>query len=457
MKSSHAESLSSLPAEERAAVLATLSDDEARALLFDWRFWGRPAQLAPDGDWLWWAIVAGRGFGKTRSGAEWIREEVEAGRARRVALVAPTAADARDTMALGESGLVAVSPPWARPDYEPSKRLVTWPNGATALLFSAEEPERLRGPQFDAAWCDELGAWKYQRETWDMLAFGLRLGVPRGVITTTPRPTALLRELLEDEDVRVTKGSTYDNAGNLAPSFLERLRKRYEGTRLGRQELFAELLTDTPGALWTLAAIDATRVRHAPDLARIVVAVDPNASTAEGAAETGIVAAGVAAGAAADGYVLADVSGKYSPAEWGERAVVLFDELEADFIVGEVNNGGDMVAHVVRTAAEKLHREGLRKAPSVPFRSVHATRGKHTRAEGPAALYEQGRVHHVGGLAKLEDQMTTWDASAGQPSPDRMDALVWALTELLFEHPPPSATRSHRGASSRGVASSSRR
>ena len=235
------------------------------------------------------------------------------------------------------------------------------------------------------------------------------------------------------------------------------MKRKHEGTRLGRQELHAELLDDTPGALWTLAAIDALRVRHAPDLARIVVAIDPNAATTEGAAETGIVAAGVAAGASADGYVLADVSGKYSPGEWGERAVLLFDELEADFIVGEVNNGGDMVAHVVRTAAEKLHREGRRKAPAVPFRAVHASRGKHTRAEGPAALYEQGRVHHVGCLPTLEDQMSTWDASAGQPSPDRMDALVWALTELLFEHPPLSAARSHRGASSRGVSAASRR
>lgn len=449
--------MSSLSAPQRAALLASLSSDQAQALLYDWRFWGRPAQLAPEGDWLWWAIVAGRGFGKTRSGAEWVRDQVETGRARRIALVAPTAADARDTMVRGESGLLAISPPWARPEYEPSKRLLTWPTGAAALLFSAEEPERLRGPQFDAAWCDELGAWKYQRETWDMLAFGLRLGTPRGVITTTPRPTALLRELLDDSDVAVTRGSTYDNAANLSRKFLRRLKDRYEGTRLGRQELHAELLTDTPGALWTLAQIEATRVRHAPDLARVVVAVDPSASSSEGSAETGIVAAGVAAGAAADAYVLADVSGKYSPAEWGERAVLLFDALEADFMVGEANNGGEMVAHVVRTAAQQLHRDGKRASSTVPFRLVHASRGKHTRAEGPAALYEQGRVHHVGGLPKLEDQMTTWDASSGKPSPDRMDALVWALTELLFEHPSPGATRSHRAAQSARTMTSARR
>lgn len=389
-------------------------------------------------------ILAGRGFGKTRSGAEFIQGRVDRGEAKLIALVAATAPDARDTMVRGPSGLLLVAPPWNRPRYEPSKRRLTWPNGAEALLFSAEEPERLRGPQFDTAWCDELGAWKYQRETWDQLAFGFRSGEPRGCITTTPRPTEVVRELLRDPDVVVSRGSTYDNAANLAGSFLRRVLAKYEGTRLGRQELLAEILSDTPGALWTLTLLDRNRYRErrAPDCARIAVAIDPQASDPskksaadEDGAETGIIAAGVDADGV--GYVLRDATGRFTPAEWGEAAVLLFDELRADFIVAEVNNGGAMVEHVVRSAAQKLYREKKRSSPHIAYRAVHASRGKHTRAEPIAALDEQGRIRHVGTFPALEDQMTTW--VPGQKSPDRMDARVWAFTALMLDSGPPAS------------------
>jgi len=430
--------LKSLTPAQRATLLATLPPATAEALVYDWRIWARDAQLPPDGDWIWWLVLAGRGFGKTRTGAEFIRQRVAEG-ARAIALIGPTAADVRDTMVeVGPGSILKNSPPWDTPIYEPSKRRLTWPKtGAVATLFSADEPERLRGPQHDTIWADELGAWKYQRETWDQAAFGFRLGTPRGIITTTPRPTAVMKELLRDPTVRVTRGSTFDNAANLARHFLDRLLKRYEGTRLGRQELYAQLLEDTPGALWTLARFESTRVAAAPDLVRVAVAIDPQAAEpdedpdADDAAETGIVAGGVDADG--QGYVLRDASGRLSPGDWGERAVLLHDELRADCIVGEVNNGGAMVRHVVETAAEKLHRERRRPTPRVVFRAVNASRGKHTRAEPIAALFEQSRAHLVGVHAKLEDQASTW--VPGQKSPDRMDAMVWLLTHLMLDAP----------------------
>lgn len=400
--------------------------------------WARDEQLSPAGDWSSWLVLAGRGFGKTRTGAEWVLQRVRDG-ARRIALVAPTAADARDTMVEGEAGILARAHPNERPEYEPSKRRLTWPNGAIATTFAAEKPDRLRGPQHDTAWCDELCAWKYPQATWDMLAFGLRLGDPRVCVTTTPRPIPTLKDILRDPTTRTTRGSTYDNAANLAKRFLERLKRKHEGTRLGRQELFAELLEDTPGALWTLGLLERNRVAVAPDLARVVVAVDPQAGevpegeedTAAPGAETGIIAAGICA--KGEGYVLSDRSERLSPAEWGERAVLLHDEVQADCIVGEVNNGGAMVRFVVEAAAEKLYREGKRSTPRVAFRAVTASRGKHTRAEPIAALDEQGRIHHVGMFAALEDQCSTW--VPGHKSPDRMDARAWGLTHLMLDAP----------------------
>lgn len=442
-------SLASLPEAEQAAILAGLSDDEADELLHDWPLWARPSQLPPPGDWAHWLYVAGRGAGKTRSGAEWVRSKVKAG-CSRIALIAPTAGDARDVMVEGESGLLSVC--WAgdrdarggamgRPLYEPSKRRVTWENGAQAALFSAEEPERLRGPQHDAAWCDELAAWgagtdralqeKRRQAAWDMAMFGLRLGErPQVMVTTTPKPSALLRRLMKDPRSVVTSGSTFENADNLAPSFLETIREKYEGTRLGRQELFAELLDDLPGALWPRSVFDQHRRKDAPDLQRIVVAVDPSGTG--GDEDEGDSVGIVIAGKGVDGraYVLADRTCKLSPDGWGRRAVAAYHEFGADRIVAERNYGGAMVAHVIKTVDQK-----------VSYREVVATRGKVVRAEPVAALYEQGRVSHLHGLDELEDQLCLMGPSgfAGEGSPDRADALVWALTELMLKAEAPRA------------------
>jgi predicted phage terminase large subunit-like protein len=399
----------------------------ADALENSWPAVARPNQLRPPGDW-WqiWLLLAGRGFGKTRTLAEWVCDQAASGQASRIALVAATAADARDVLVEGESGILAVAPPWCRPIYEPSKRRLTWPNGVIATTFSAEEPDRLRGPQHDAAVCDELASWSHP-ETWDMLQFGLRLGrKPRCLIATTPRPTKLLRELLarEGHDVVVTRGSSYDNKANLAPAFFAQIVKKYEGTRLGRQELNAELLEDTPGALWSQGLIDGTRISAAPELTRIVVAVDPAATSGEDADETGVVVVGQDKDG--QGYVLADCSGRYTPIEWARIAISAYRTHHADRIVAERNNGGDMVEATLRMVDQ-----------NVPVTTVWASRGKVTRAEPISALYEQGRMHHVGTFPQLEDQMTNFtsdfDREAAGYSPDRLDAMVWAATELLVE------------------------
>jgi len=390
-------------------------------MLYDWRVWARESQLPPE--WLKWRVcimLGGRGSGKTRAGAEWIRMMVETGKAKRISLVGATAADARDVMVEGESGILNVSPPWNRPDYEPSKRRLTWKNGAIGTLFSADEPARLRGPQADAAWCDELAFWRYP-EAWDNLLLGLRLGEdPRCVVTTTPRPSRLVKDLLKRESTHVLRSTTFDNEANLAAEFITDILERYDGTRLGRQELYAELLTDTEGALWTRDVIENFRVETAPPLKRIVVAVDPAVSAGEGSNHTGIVAAGVAEGGHA--YILEDASVKASPGQWAARVVECFEKFRADRIVAESNQGGEMVRHTIATVN-----------PRVPVKLVHATRGKFTRAEPVAALYEQGKVHHVSGLEKLEDQLCTW--TIDEPSPDRLDALVWAVSELCLNRP----------------------
>jgi predicted phage terminase large subunit-like protein len=427
----HAGWLASLPEALRNDLIAALNPAETRALLYGWPFWARANQLPPDGDWRVWLLLAGRGFGKTRTGAELIRAQAMALAARRLALVAPTAGDARDIMVEGESGILAISPPWERPRYEPSKRRLTWPNGAIATLFSADEPERLRGPQHDAAWCDELASWRYP-EAWDMLMLGLRLGTdPRVVVTTTPRPTKLIRELIADPTVVVTRGTTLENRANLAPVFLGQIVRKYQGTRLGRQELDAEILEDVPGALWNRGVIEATRAFRAPSLIRVVVAIDPAASSTAGADETGIIVAGKDQDGR--GWVIADASGRYPPTEWAKTAISAYRAHRADRIVAEVNNGGDMVEATLRMIE-----------PNASFAAVRASRGKVTRAEPVAALYEQGRVRHLGAFPQLEDQMcaftleahaTSKSGSAGY-SPDRVDALVWALTDLLVEPMP---------------------
>lgn len=432
MSVSLAASLASLPPETQAAILADLTSEEAAALERDWRFWARPDQIAPEGDWDNWLLVAGRGSGKTRAGAEWIREQVMAG-VSRIALVAPTAADVRDVMVKGESGLLSVCHDHdrardgtrvGRPEYEPSKRSLTWANGAQALMFSAEEPERLRGPQFEIAWCDELAAWNYAQDTWDMLQFGLRLGErPRTVVTTTPKPVKIVRNLMADPGSVITRASTFDNLANLAPAFIRRMRARYEGTRLGQQELYAVVLDEAEGALWSRDMLDAAAFHGLPpEMKRIVVAIDPAVTAKTESDETGIVVAGLGTDDLA--YVLEDASGRMSPADWARTAIALAGQYKADRIVAEVNNGGDMVEHTIRTFDR-----------SAPFRAVHASRGKRARAEPVAALYEQGRVKHMRGLSDLETQLTTWEPLTGMASPDRLDALVWALTDLVIEAP----------------------
>jgi len=389
----------------------------AEVLLRDWSVWGRRDQQPPPGAWRTWLILAGRGWGKSRTGAEWVRSIATSGRARRIALVARTAADVRDVLVEGESGLLAIHRADERPTWEPSRRRLTWPNGAIATTYSAEEPDQLRGPQHDFAWCDELAAWRYA-DAWDQLQLGLRLGTdPRVVVTTTPRPTPLVRALAIASTTHVTRGRTRDNERNLAPGVVATLTARYGSTRLGRQELDGEILDDAPGALWKLAQFDAARVDAAPDLRRVVVAIDPAVTAHEGSDETGIVVAGIGL----DGrvYVLEDLSGTFPAEQWARRAVEAFRRHRADRIVCEVNNGGDLVEGTLRAVDR-----------SVPVKQVRATRGKALRAEPVAALYEQGRVSHVGALSRLEDQCASWDPAGDHRSPDRLDALVWAITEL---------------------------
>lgn len=411
--------IASRPEEVRTQAITSLSLEEAEHILYDWRFWARPEQLIPPGDWRVWLILAGRGWGKTRTGAETVHEWVMSGKCRRIAIVAPTAADARDVMIEGESGLLSVGHPSERPVYEPSKRRLTWPNGAVATVFSADKPDRLRGPQHDGAWADEIAAWRYA-EAWDQLLFGLRLGDdPRVVATTTPRPIPMITELIESATTVLTRGSTFENRANLAAAFFEKIIARYQGTRLGRQELYAEILTDVPGALWNRGIIEASRLSKVPvGFRRVVVAIDPAASAGEESSETGIVVA--ALGEDGHGYVLEDASLSASPDGWANQAIAAFSRHGADRIVAEVNNGGDMVEHTIRTVDKRI-----------PYKSVRASRGKQIRAEPVAALYEQGKVHHLGYFGELEDQLCTW--VPGEKSPDRLDALVWALTELMLD------------------------
>lgn len=406
-------------AEQQRAILSSYTSEQLTALRYDWRFWARPNQLPPVGDWRTWLILAGRGFGKTRTAGEWIRRLAESGHYSRLTLVGATASDVRDIMVDGESGILAISPPSFRPRYEPSKSRLTWPNGCVALLFSADEPERLRGKQHEAYWADELAAWRYA-EAFAQLQLGLRIGPnPRGVVSTTPKPIQIVRDLIADPSTHVTRGRTYDNQANLAPAFMAQIIRRYEGTRLGRQELDAEVLDDVPGALWTRQRIEELRVRAYPDLGRIVVAIDPAVTSGEDSDETGIIVAGV--GTDKHAYVLDDLTCRLSPDGWARTAVGALDGYQADRIIAEVNNGGDLVESTIRT---------VRK--NVSYRAVRASRGKRSRAEPVAALYEQGRVHHVGSFAALEDQMCTFVPDSTEGSPDHVDALVWALTDLML-------------------------
>lgn len=419
---SAAEILASLPASEQQAFIASLTDDEASALLYDWRnFLARPAQIMPGGDWDIWLVLAGRGFGKTRTGAEAVREVVADNSAERIGLVAETAADARDVMV---AELLRIFPKDERPIYTKSTRCVEFYNGAKAFTYNAVEPDQLRGPQHDFIWHDELAKWRYARDTWDQAQFGLRLGKhPRQVVTTTPRPIELVKAIMAGKEgkVHITRGSTLDNKANLAPGFMDRIYRRYSGTRLGRQELDAEMLSDLPGALWTQAAIDAYRSERPPEMARVLVSVDPAVTATEESNEHGIIVGGIIQGTQ-DGAILEDASLSGSPHDWATQAAAMASKWGADGVVVEVNQGGDMVAHTLRVVA-----------PNLNIIEVRASRGKHVRAEPVAALYEQGRMRHVGQYPELENQMTqfTNEGYQGEGSPDRADALVW-LASALF-------------------------
>ena len=402
-----------MPLPKRALLLGNLRNEDAKLVGDKWSFWARDEQLPPGGDWRIWLFLGGRGAGKTRAGAEWIADGVTRGRMRRIGLIGATFHDARSVMIEGASGLLAVSPTAA---FEPSNRRVLWPDGAVADVISAEEPDYVRGHQFDAVWADEFCKWAEPQAALDMVLMALRLGRdPRMAITTTPRNIKALRDLLAAADVTQTRSKTGDNKANLAPGFLAGLALRFGGTRLGRQELNAELIEDNDAALWRRAWIERARVRQAPPLTRVVVAVDPPASIAGD--ECGIVIAGTSE--AGDAYVLADRSiGGLSPAGWAARVAKAYEDYEADSIVAEANQGGDMVKQVLLDAL-----------PNAPVRLVHATRDKRTRAAPAASLTEQGRVHFAGAFAELEDQMCSYDGEG--KSPDRMDALVWALADLF--------------------------
>lgn len=414
-----------------ANVLARYTTTEWVAIQRDWSLWARPDQLEPEGQHRTWVVCAGRGAGKTRTGAEWVRMMAALFPGCHIALIAPTAADARDVM------VRALLTPWQGgalaevPVYEPSKRSVTWKNGSWCTTYSAEEPERLRGPQHHFGWADEVGAWQYA-DTWDQFQFGLRLGNnARAIVTTTPRPTDLVKMLLhrDNQSVVVTRASTFDNAANLDSHSIEEMRRKYDGTRLGRQELHAELLEDVEGALWTHGVIDKTRRSEVSTLRRIVVAVDPSGSAKRTADEAGIVVAGIGECSCLGridnhAFVLEDLTGRYSPRDMGAKAIAAYHKYKASRLVAEDNFGGKIIEDLVQLID-----------PRVAYRAVHASRGKLVRAEPVAALYEQGRVHHVGLHKELEDEMCGYAPLVSHESPGRLDAMVWALTDLMLTNP----------------------
>jgi len=442
---SDADLFAELPLDAQAKIINSFSKSDIEKLAFDWKFWARPKQLPPLGNWINWLVLAGRGFGKTRCGAEWVRAgmcgdtPLTGGRWRHVAIIGETAADVRGVM-VGDgkatsdptagSGLLQIHPKDYLPEYQPSVRRLTWKNGAMATIYNGSEPDQLRGPQHDAAWLDELAKWQYQKDAYDQLCFGMRTGAnPQKCITTTPQPTMLLKQIIGDPGTVITRGSTYENRSNLAGQFLADIKRKYEGTRLGRQEIDAEILEDLEGALWRRSDIDKARICEAdlPVLRRIVVGIDPAASSGDDANESGIVACGVDERGHA--YVLDDISGVYSPEQWAREAISLYDARHADRIVIEKNNGGEMCENTLRQVRS-----------NVSCSMVWASRGKFVRAEPVSSLYEQGRIHHVGNFLKLEDQMCSmtvdFDRKAMGYSPDRVDALVWAIYALMIEGEP---------------------
>lgn len=412
-----------LPRDQQLPYIESLTEDEAHTLLSSWWFTARPEQLPPEGDWFCWLVLAGRGFGKTRTAAEYIVDEVRHGRMTRVALIGRTAADVRDIQIEGVSGILSVAEMrGVKAHYEPSKRRITFENGAVAIAYSAEEPKLLRGPEHDGGWLDESASFPPpknddENDAYSNFVMGLRLGTsPRFIVTTTPRPTKLIKSLVADPSTHVTKGSTYDNKANLAPTFLAEVERRYAGTRIGRQELEGEILEDVEGALWSWDLINAARVVSPPPLQRVVVTVDPAVSTNTSSDFTGVCVAGL--GFNDDVYILHAEALKVSPNVWAQRVLDLFETYNADRIIAEKNNGGDMVEHTIRT---------IRR--NAPIKSIHASRGKATRAEPVVAMYEQERVHHINALPELEQQMTVFPVVTDEHD-DLVDALVYAVTDL---------------------------
>lgn len=420
MTKSTAERLAAMPQAEREALLGEYTPEQQQALVHDWSFWGRPEQQEPDGDWDVWLALAGRGWGKTESGAQWVKRRVKEG-ARSIALVAETQKDLEEVMV---KRLLSIYPEGEKPDVRYKPVRVAWPCGAEALGYVGTEPEQLRGPEFDTALVDELAKYRYQRETWDMLQFCMRAGSkPRTMITTTPRPTELIKSLVAGKEgkVHVTRGNTADNKANLAPSFVTKIYARHEGTRLGRQELGGEILGDLPGALWSDSIFETHRVSEEPDvLRRIVVSIDPAVTNTGDSDEHGIVVCAV--DDAGKGYVLEDGSRSGTPLDWARRAIALYHKYEADAIVIEKNQGGDMCRNTITSVD-----------PNIRVVDVWATKGKHLRAEPIAALYEQGRIAHVGNMPALEQQLSQFTTAGyeGTGSPDRADALVHGMTELF--------------------------
>jgi phage terminase large subunit-like protein len=426
--------LASETPETEAAFLDTLSENALASLAWIFEFWALPHQRPPEGDWRTWVVLGGRGAGKTRAGAEWVRAQVEGsgpkdpGKVRRVALVGETYDQAVAVMVKGDSGILACTPPDRRPQWISGERMLRWPNGAEARVFSAHDPEALRGPQFDCAWADELAKWGAGNDAWDMLQFALRIGSnPRAVVTTTPRNVQVLHDLLDRESTVHTHARTDANRAFLAQGFIEEIRSRYGDTRLGRQEIDGELLSEAEDALWRRSDIDAARVREVPEGARVIVAVDPPVTGHKTSDACGIVVVAVVTdGPVGDWHAVViddcSVTGA-SPMVWARAAVAAYLRHGAERMVAEVNQGGDMVATIMRTVD-----------PLVNVRPVHASRGKTARAEPVAALYEQGRVAHLGVLSELEDEMCLMTRAGyeGRGSPDRVDALVWALTDGLL-------------------------
>jgi phage terminase large subunit-like protein len=416
-----ASKLAAMPEADRKAFLATLAPEELASLSYVWKFWARADQLPPPGDWRVWLLLGGRGSGKTRAAAEWIRDQVESGRRRHIGIVGPTADQVRRVQVEGPSGILAISPPWAMPIFSPATRTVSWPNGAVAHLFSAEEPDRLRGPNLDCAWVDELCSVDAAETVLDTLAMALRLPGPHGdpaqvVITTTPRASPALKSLINAPTTTVTRARTIDNAAFLDADTLDFLLAKYGNTTLGRQELDAEIIEDTDGALWNRALLDGSRVRAAPALSRVAIGLDPSGS------QRGDIAGIVAVGVDKDRhiYVIGDHSGQFSPDGWARRAIAAYHEHAANFIVCETNFGGSMVTQMLNQID-----------PRVPVRTVHASRGKAIRAEPVSMLWEQGKAHVCGALPMLEDELCGWAPNGKGPSPGRLDALVWAATELV--------------------------